>query len=264
MRKPLKHALGHSIFAARLDTLLLRDTAVVVAFHRVKNAHSGDGLTVSLPLFDRYCRFFRDHFNVVPLGDLVTRLERRQPLDRELSITFDDGYLDNFQNAAPILRKYSLPAAFFVVTRWMGGDVVPWWDRQARVRHPWMSWEQVRTLHRSGFEIGAHTRTHVDLGAVGGRYAEAEITGARADLERELGGAVDLFAYPYGTRENMSEANRMLVKQAGFRCCCSCFGGGVASDTDPFRLARVPINMNLSSPHGFGFEVALGRTLLHA
>jgi len=264
MRGPLKDAIGHSIFASRLDTLLLRHTAVVVAFHRVKNICGGDGLTVSVPLFDRYCRFFRDHFNVVPLGDLVTRLERRLPLDRHLAITFDDGYLDNFENAAPILRKYGLPSVFFVVTGWVGGDVVPWWDREEGVRHPWMSWEQVRTLHRSGFEIGAHTRTHVDLGAVGGGDAETEIAGARQDLQQELGAAVDLFAYPYGSRANLSDANRALVKRAGFRCCCSCFGGAVTADTDPFRIARVAINRSLSSPHGFGFEVAFGRTLLPA
>ena len=264
MREPLKHAIGHSIFAAGLDTLLLRDTAVVVAFHRVKNTYPGDGLTVSVPLFDRYCRFFRDHFNVVPLADLVTRLERRQPIDRALAITFDDGYLDNFENAAPVLRKYSLPAAFFVVTRWIGKDVVPWWDREERIRHSWMSWDQVRMLHRAGFEIGAHTRTHVNLGEVSGREAENEIAGARADLESQLDTSVDLFAYPYGTRAHMSEANRALVKRAGFRCCCSCFGGAVTAGTDPFRLARVPINRSFSSPHGFGFEVALGRTLLPA
>jgi peptidoglycan/xylan/chitin deacetylase (PgdA/CDA1 family) len=99
---------------------------------------------------------------------------------------------------------------------------------------------------------------------VDGRVAEAEIAGARADLERELGAAVDLFAYPYGSRENMTDANRELVKRAGFRCCCSCFGGSVTTDTDPFRIARVPINRSFSSPHGFGFEVAFGRTLLPA
>lgn len=264
MREPLKHALGHSIFASRLDAVLLRDTAVVVAFHRVKNGPAGDGLTVSVPLFERYCRFFRDHFNVVPLGELVTRLERRLPLRRQLAITFDDGYLDNFENAAPILRKFSLPAAFFVVTHWMGGDVVPWWDRAEGARHAWMSWEHVRTLHRAGFDIGAHTRTHADLGVIGLADAEAEIAGARLDLERHLRAPVDLFAYPYGTRENMSEANRALVKRAGFRCCCSCFGGVVTAETDPFRIARVPINPSYSSPHKFGFEVVFGRTLLPA
>ena len=264
MRGPLKHALGHSIFASRLDTFLLRDTALVVAFHRVKNTCSRDGLTVSVPLFERYCRFFRDHFNVLALGDLITRLERRVPLDRELAITFDDGYLDNFENAAPLLGKYSLPATFFVVSGWMGTNVVPWWDRQEQTRHAWMSWDQVRALHRSGFAIGAHTRSHADLGAVREHEAEREITGARNDLQRELGAAADLFAYPYGARDNMCEANRAIVRRAGFRCCCSCFGGAVTSATDPLNVARVPINRSFSSPHGFGFEVALGRTLLPA
>lgn len=263
MREPLKHALGQSIFASGLDLLLLRDRALVVAFHRVKNA-SRDGLTVTVPLFEQYCRFFRDHFKVVPLSEVVSRLELGLPLQRELAITFDDGYLDNFEHAAPILWKYSLPATFFVVTRWIGGDVVPWWDRAEGARHPWMSWDQVRTLHRCGFDIGAHTRTHVDLGSVTGEEAEAEIAGARADLERHLRARAQLFAYPYGGRENLSEENRALVKRAGFRCCCSCFGGDVTAHTDPLRITRVPINRSNSSPHGFGFEVALGRTLLHA
>jgi len=263
MREPLKDALGHSIFASGLDTLLLRDRALVVAFHRVKNT-CADGLTVSVPLFERYCRFFRDHFKVLPLAELVRRLELGEPLQRELAITFDDGYLDNFEHAAPILWKYSLPATFFVVTRWIGGTVVPWWDRAEGACHPWMSWDQVRTLHRCGFDIGAHTRTHVDLGSVDGDEAEAEIRGSRVDLERNLRAPVDLFAYPYGGRGNLSEANRALVKRAGFRCCCSCFGGEVTAETDPLRLARVPINTSNSSPHGFGFEVAFGRTLLHA
>lgn len=261
MREPLKDALGHSIFASHLDALLLRDTAVVVAFHRVKDTRAGDGLTVSVPLFERYCRFFRDHFRVLPLGEIVTRLERRLPLHRTLAITFDDGYLDNFENAAPILQKYSLPAAFFVVTDWIGSTVVPWWDRAEGARHAWMTWQQVRTLRRAGFEVGAHTRTHVDLGTLGGDAAEAEIAGARAHLERNLRAPVNLFAYPYGTRANMSEENRAVVRRAGFRCCCSCFGGVVTADTDPFRLVRVPINTSYPSPHGFGFEVALRRTL---
>jgi peptidoglycan/xylan/chitin deacetylase (PgdA/CDA1 family) len=221
-------------------------------------------LTVSVPVFERYCQFFNDHFQVVSLREIISRLESGQKLNRELAITFDDGYLDNFENAAPVLDRLSLPATFFVVSQWIGTDLIPWWDRQQGVRYPWMNWDQVRTLTDRGFDIGAHTRTHVDLGAVDEGDAREEIFGARFELERRLNHPIELFAYPYGRRSNIADSSRHLVKAAGFRCCCSCFGGVIGPGTDPFDLPRVPISLANSSPLEFGFEVALGRSVLPA
>jgi len=53
-----------------------------------------------------------------------------------------------------------------------------------------------------------------------------------------------------------------LVKAARFRCCCSNFGGVNGPDTDPFGLLRIPISPWYASPHQFGFDVALGRSVL--
>jgi peptidoglycan/xylan/chitin deacetylase (PgdA/CDA1 family) len=194
----------------------------------------------------------------------VEKLERGERLDRELAVTFDDGYRDNFDLAAPVLEKLSLPATFFVVTQWMGTDIVPWWDGERAVSHPWMTWDQVRALHRKGFDVAPHTRTHADLGRISGEEARREIVEARRELEEQLGFAADLFAYPYGRPDQLSEANRALVKAAGFRCCCSCAGGINGTGADPFSLQRVPISAWHRSPHQFGFEVALGRTRLTA
>jgi peptidoglycan/xylan/chitin deacetylase (PgdA/CDA1 family) len=258
MKRALKNLLGQAIFLSRFDQLLLRRAAVVVAFHRIQDEFDPDGLSISTDMFERQCRFFMRHFEMVPLRDLVQRLEQRLPLHRQLAITFDDGYRDNFENAAPVLEKLSLPATFFVVSQWVGSDVVPWWDKAQGVRHPWMSWDQVRSLRRRGFDVGAHTRTHVDLGKVGASEAAEEILGARNELETQVGGPVDLFAYPYGLRRNLAEAHRDLVKDAGFRCCCSCFGGITTSGTDPFHIRRVPMSPWYASPHQFGFELTLG------
>ena len=254
MRRTVKDWVGRTIFASHLDAALLRNAAVVVAFHRIaETGERDDGLTVSPRMFERHCRFFRRHFRVVALREIVEKLERGQPLNRELAITFDDGYRDNFDRALPVLEKLSLPATFFVVTEWMGTDVLPWWDAERGTRHPWMTWDQVRTLHRKGFDIGPHTRTHADLGSISG-----------AEAEREIGASADLFAYPYGGAENLSEANRTLVRNAGFRCCCSCEGDVTAAGTDPFRLQRIAVSPAHQSPYQFGVDVALGRSRLTA
>ena len=252
------------MFASPLDAVLLRKAAVVVAFHRIEDTDDSDSLSIGVEMFERYCRFFRRHFQVVPLRELVSALERREPVGRRLAITFDDGYLDNFENAAPVLERLSLPATFFVVSRFIGSTIVPWWDRARGVSHPWMTWDQVRSLHQRGFDIGAHTRTHVDLGTAIGRDARDEIVGSRHELEKQLAVPVDLFAYPYGRPNNLVEANRTLIREAGFRCCCSCFGGVVHQGADPFHVARVPISPWYTSPHQFGLEVALGKSVLSA
>jgi len=258
----IKRLFGQSLFGSRLDAVLLRNAAVVVAFHRIRdNVAPSDPLTVDTATFERYCRFFRRHFRVVSLPELVSKLERGSPPNRELVITFDDGYRDNYENALPVLEKLSLPATFFLITQWIGTDFVPFWDEQLGVRYPWMTWDQARSLQRNGFDVGAHTRTHADLGKVSGRTAREEIVGGKLELERELRAPVRSFAFPYGRWTNLTEANRELVRVAGFRCCCSGFGGTVSRGTDPFHLPRVPISSWYDSPHQFGFDVALGRSL---
>ena len=70
-----------------------------------------------------------------------------------LSITFDDGYLDNYEIAAPILREVGLSATFFVTTNFIGSEFVPFWDSDLPQQPGWMSWKQVRELADHGFEI---------------------------------------------------------------------------------------------------------------
>ncbi len=159
MRREVKTALGHLMFASRLDAVLLGRAAVIVAFHRVHGGEDARGLSISPDMFERHCRFFSRHFRVIALADLVKKLERGESLNRHLAITFDDGYRDNFENALPVLEKLSLPATFFVVSQWIGSEAWPWWDREQGVRHPWMTWDQVRELQSARVR---HRRPHPD------------------------------------------------------------------------------------------------------
>lgn len=98
---------------ARLSTLI---------FHRV--LARTDPLLPDEPSaaeFEQRMRWVRRHFNVIPLADAVEGLRSGTLPARPLSITFDDGYADNEQIAAPILRKLGLPATFFVATGYLDG-----------------------------------------------------------------------------------------------------------------------------------------------
>ena len=75
MKKTLKSLAGRALHVTGLHRKLLNDTGVIVAFHRVDDRNAGDALTVSVDAFESFCRFFKRHYDVISLGDFVTRLE---------------------------------------------------------------------------------------------------------------------------------------------------------------------------------------------
>jgi len=251
----IKSYAGRILFGSDWHVGLLSNTAVIAAFHRVDDDIPQDGLTCGVKEFEQYCQFFSDHFHVVPLMDIIERLQSGGKLGCCLAITFDDGYLDNYTNARLILKRLNLPATFFVTTNFIGSDAVAPWD-QHRPR-PWMTWEHVRTMKQDGFDIGAHSRSHADLGIVSGEQAWDEIHGSKVDLEEELGTPVKLFANPFGGLKHITEDNQLLIQRAGFISSCSSHGGVIVPGTNPIMLCRTPINSWFSSPYHFGIDMVL-------
>jgi peptidoglycan/xylan/chitin deacetylase (PgdA/CDA1 family) len=259
LRRRLAGGIGALAYGAGLQRFLLRERAVVAVFHRVDDRYPGDPITTSVALFTELCDFFGRYFTVVPFGRLVTMVREGRPLGGHLAITFDDGYRDNHRTAAPILARHGLPACFFVTTGFIGSREVPWWDARAGIASEWMSWDEIRDLRTLGFEIGAHTVSHADLGQLEGAPARAEIVGSKSALEAQLGAPVSLFAYPFGRQQALTEANRMLVREAGFVCCASAFGGTVRAGDDPYRLHRMPVSEWHLSAGQFGLDVLRSR-----
>lgn len=256
MKRRIKALLGRAIFASRAYRPLFRNKAVIVLFHRVDDRYPGDPITCSTAEFREFCTFFHRYFTVVPFHVLIAKLERGDDISRHLVITFDDGYRDNRRAADELLRR-RMPASFFIATDFIGSDRVPWWDAESGIVSEWMSWADVRSLSNDGFELGAHTRNHVDLGVVSGAEAVEEIAGSARRLVAETGVPIDLFSYPYGRPHQITEENRKIVRNAGFVCCPSAYGGTVRKGEDPFRICRTPISPWHISPYQFGFEALL-------
>jgi peptidoglycan/xylan/chitin deacetylase (PgdA/CDA1 family) len=254
-----KGIAGWIIFRTGLYRLLRGNEAVIVLFHRVSDVYTNDPLTHTSREFEAFVGFFGRYFDVVPLTDLLDRLETGGQLRGRLSITFDDGYRGNAAIAAPILERFHQRACFFVTTQWIGTNFVPWWDAEKKIQTEWMTWDQVRSLRSSGHQIGSHTETHPDLGVISADEARREVGDGSAHLDSELGEHSGLFAYPFGGRKNMSAANREVVNELGLRCCLSAFGGTVHPGDDPLRLNRIPISDWFLSPYQFGFELVVGK-----
>lgn len=250
----VKAALGWLAFRTGLYRRLLRNRAHIVLFHRVDDDYAGNPISCTTAEFEAYCHFFKRYFDAVRLSELAAGVQQRSDLSGKLAITFDDGYADNVE-AAQMLRERGLPACFYIATGFIGTDRNGWWDVEQGLTSRWMSWDDVRQLAEWGFELGAHTEAHIDLGKVSGPAAVEEVEGSKAALERELGQPIVHFSYPYGRRDNISAENLRMIEQAGFESCTSAFGGAVDHGSSLFDLQRVAVSPWHISPWQLGYEL---------
>jgi peptidoglycan/xylan/chitin deacetylase (PgdA/CDA1 family) len=114
--------------------------------------------------------------------------------DKNVVITFDDGYLDNYSHALPILREYGFCATIFLVADFVGKMNV--WDTSWPVQL--MGWSQVKEMAECGISFQSHTRTHPDLQTLDDGAVMNELLDSRHKLEDTLGFPVRHLAYPYG------------------------------------------------------------------
>ncbi|MBX3330263.1 MAG: polysaccharide deacetylase family protein [Nitrospira sp.] len=217
--------------------------ATVLTFHRVNDKEDKDGLSVHPRLFEELLDVLAREYRIVPLARVLEMMTTKsKPIPaRTMSITFDDGYLDNFAVAAPILRQRNIPATFFVSSGYVGTMRKFPWDVSKSVSHPLMTWDQVRQLAAEGFEIGAHSVNHLNLGVCSPDVAEKEIIGSKRHIEDQLGAAISGFAYPFGWKQSMNEVASLIVREAGFAYCCSNYGGKVTNQSDRFNIQRTGV-----------------------
>lgn len=145
-----------------------------------------------------------------------------------VAITFDDGYQDNLDVAAPILVKNKLPFSVFVTS-----------DFVRNKRPGFLSPASLRELAKlPGATIGAHGASHVALTDCDDKALAAELAGSRSYLEDLLGVAVETMAYPYGA------ANRRVrdaAENAGYRLAACSFSNTNDDARDRMLLGRTEV-----------------------
>lgn len=198
----------------------------------ILNYHKIDYLQHALSLspeeFDKQMAYLANNgYHTVSPDQLMAYLNHGKRLpDKPVVITFDDGYLDNYTHAYPILKKYGFTATIFVVTGLIGTD-----DR-------FMTWDQVRQLQHEGFVFGSHTVNHVALDQVSLEQAKTELVESRRVIKEETGQTARYFAYPTGAYNLQIED---LVQQAGYRAAFTIRYGQAGPESDPYAMERIPL-----------------------
>jgi peptidoglycan/xylan/chitin deacetylase (PgdA/CDA1 family) len=107
--------------------------AVVLMYHRIASLDVDPWqLAVSPANFEEQLDVLRKKKLVIPVNELADSISGSLPRNT-VSLTFDDGYIDNLQAAKPLLEKYDCPASFFIATGYVGQQHEFWWDELERI-----------------------------------------------------------------------------------------------------------------------------------
>lgn len=251
----------------------------IVTYHRVLPLHEASrypfqGMVMPRDAFEHQVAHLARRYRVLPFPEAVERLRSGTLPPRAVAITFDDGYRDNYLHAFPALRRWGIPACFFVVTDVLDRTLRLWWDEVAAAEpadavrrvsewnaasraeragalESWrrvhgsgpedrerlmMSWDDVEELHRHGMTIGTHSRSHAFLDELDEAEAFAEVKESAERIEERLGAPARWLAYPRG---RAVPGGAELLRRAGMEAAVTVEPGRNSAGCDPYALRRV-------------------------
>lgn len=223
----------------------------VLMYHSVcPEAAYENRLNITTATFEKQMRFLKErHYNVVRVEELAALISAKKKIPpKTIAITFDDGYRDNYIYALPILMKYAIPAAVFVIVDEVGrstGDKLT--DK--------LTWEEIKEMQDSGvFTIGSHAMGAERLVNIKSREElNRQISGSKEILEEKLGKKVNVFSYPEGA---FDPEVRQLVIDAGYRAAVATNPGRDYPNDDTFALKRLRISENAAELFVFWVETS--------
>lgn len=209
-----------------LETAAVSESlAVPVLYYHSVMQEVGNEVRMPPEQFEAQMAFLQDQgYQSVTLSQLYQAKYFQGTLpSKAFVITFDDGYVDNYTTAFPILKKYGFVAAVFMVSSYANGE-------------GFMSWAQLEELVSNGWEIESHSATHPNLSTIDAAALLSEVESPKKLLEKELGRTVNFFAYPYG---EFNEDVVLAVKKAGYLMAFTTERGWADNRADAWHTHRV-------------------------
>jgi peptidoglycan/xylan/chitin deacetylase (PgdA/CDA1 family) len=174
----------------------------------------------------------------VGVRDLLAWLDGTPLPPRSVLLTFDDGYADLLENAAPLLQERGIPALVLVVGEQLGG----WneWDtRRGGAKLPLLSPDQLRELVAVGWDVGLHSATHAHLVHLDDDALRHELAQPLRALDDHGLPVVPVLAYPHGEHDARVRA---AVRAAGYAAAFALEGRRPSTSArGRFALPRVEV-----------------------
>lgn len=230
----------------------------------------GNFINVTPAAFEKHMGHLRDHgFNALNTEDYLSIISGKQhPPKKPIMITFDDGWLDNWIYAFPVLKKYHMKAVIFTVTSLVADKARRGRDDEkavlplpvhrecqkmvdtGRAREVMLSWDEMREMESSGLiDIQSHTHTHQRWDKM--KYDEKtrstvisrELETSKKIIQDKLDKECSSLCWPWG---KYNEEDITLAQSAGYKLLFTTEKGTNSAGADPWRIKRITIG-NIST-----------------
>ena len=226
----------------------------VLMYHHV-SPHPGDMVTVTPETFEGQMRHLAEGgYRAISLDDLLRCIRGEMtPEGRMVAITFDDGWIDNYVYAFPVLERYGLPAAVFIVTDWVDSesagshltsDVLPHREAKKAAERGGgggvvLDWERIQRARAGGhISFYSHTCSHRKCDRIPAEEVREELLRSKETLEKRLGVPCPFLCWPYG---KFSKESVDLAREAGYRAIFTTRHDVAGPGTDPFDIPRIVV-----------------------
>jgi glycosyltransferase involved in cell wall biosynthesis/peptidoglycan/xylan/chitin deacetylase (PgdA/CDA1 family) len=196
----------------------------ILTYHRVNDELPSSAMVTSAESFAQQMEYLsKDGYQVIGIDEMLKNLSSLRATTyglrtKDIVLTFDDGWQDNYTNAFPVLKRYGFNATIFLTTGKINTE-------------DYLNDSQIKEMSESGLEFGVHTVNHPHLTQIGIEEAKKEIGESKK--------TVAAFCYPYG---EYNQEIKSLVKEAGFACAFSEIPGKNTNAVDLFELKRIEIS----------------------
>lgn len=210
----------------------------VLTYHRVREPDVDDPkprLCVSPEVFEEQIKYLLSRgYHFTNFSNLPFAREH----SRTVVLTFDDGTVDNYEFAFPIIRDCGVTGTVFAVSEFLGKpNAYP--DSAVDGGHRIMSAEQIAEMAKFGIEIGSHTCTHRSLRSLDDEALTREMVESRKTLKSIVGEEIRSIAYPYG---HWDERVIAAAARAGYGFGCTTERGHNHGLSKPLELKRIPMS----------------------
>jgi len=191
-------------------------------------------------LFAEQMRFLHENgYRTTDLAKALETIKAGIQVERQVVITFDDGYRNFYTHAFAVLMRYGFSATVFVVTDITGEQ------RVCEEGKEYMTWGEMREVQAHGIHIGSHTVTHPKLQTMAPAQVKYEIERSKEIIEDKLGVPLQSFSYPYAFPEldkRVVALVREALESSGYQNGVSTIIGTAGRQHDKFFLPRLPVN----------------------
>ncbi len=190
--------------------------------------------------FESQLVYYKKHFNNVEYAQFEEFLQKKFFFTEKpgIMICFDDGCLDNYEVAAPLLEKYGFTGYFFIPSAYMGKGIA---TSDYDLNRKFMNWKNIKDLKRRNHVIGSHTKNHhrINVNDTTEMICD-EIVSSKDDIESNLEQRTDIFCWVGGEEYTYTKQAMDMIKQY-YKYSFITMASKVRSFSDPYFLPRTNV-----------------------